>query len=356
MWLANLQMQYLAPSAGPVRVSAQISPERWRVVRQTYARGRAIVLEVEIAFEVEGQAVARGSCRYFLKKAANLAPYELDAQPNPIFALRSKASARLIAGLRAQETAQPHPRVCDPWASALAGPHGEFLARRFSAILPPLRDMVVARTLDVDRLVCERVSEGVEQLVLVGAGLDARPFRLFGRPDSGDQADPLARVRVFELDLPHMLAERQRLVEGLDLPAVSRTAVPFDLRLTTLRDALEGAGFRRDAPAVFVIEGVSMYQDCATMTALLAELRELLAPAGSVAWMDVVRAAVLTGTGIAAVDGFITGMQRLGEPFSFGVEDPESWIVEHGLRGRAVTVADAADPIFGFYAFLHLSV
>ena len=344
MWLVGLQVSYLLPSAAPLTVRATIDPARWPIIRDLYLRGRTVLEEVAIELLADGERVATGTCRYFLKRASRLEPTELAARPNPIFVHRSKASARLIAGVRAAEHRQPAPRLDDPWAEVLAGPHGAFLARRFEATLPPLRDMVVARTVDADRLVRERIAAGVGQLVLVGVGYDMRPFRLLAGSD----------VEVFELDLPHMLADRARLLAGLDLPPVRRTAVPFNLRLTSLTGALAGAGFRADRPAVFVIEGVSMYQSEPVMRALLDDLAALLAHPDSVAWMDTAAARVLAPSGVAAVDAFITGMQRLGEPFTFGVDDPERWLAGSALTARRGAV-DGDDPIFGFYDFLHLT-
>lgn len=344
MWLVGLQVSYLLPSAAPLTIRAAIDPARWPIIRDLYLRGRTVIEEVELAFFADGERVATGTCRYFLKRASRLEPTELAARPNPIFAHKSKASARLIAGVRAAEHRLPAPRIEDPWAEALAGPHGAFLARRFSATLPPLRDMVVARTVDADRLVRDRVAAGVAQVVLVGVGYDMRPFRLLAGTD----------VEVFELDLPHMLADRARLLAGLTLPPVRRTAVPFNLRLTSLTRALAATSFRADRPAVFVIEGVSMYQSEPIMRALLDDLSVLLGDPASVAWMDTAAARVLAPTGVAAVDDFIAGMQRLGEPFTFGVDEPVSWLAGSALAARRVAV-DGADPIFGFYDFLHVT-
>lgn len=349
LWSVQLDMKYLLPSAAPVTAHAEIPAERWNEIRTRYLEGRSVLEEVEVKFIADGQLVAVGRCRYFLKRASKLEPKDLQAPPHPIFAHRTKASARLIAGLRAQESQRPDARINDPWADTLAGPHGAFLARRFGAILPPLRDMVVARTMDVDRLVAEHAAAGVRQFVIVGVGFDMRPARLLASHD----------CTVFELDLPHMLEERARLLTQLQAPPVRRVPVPYNLQRIKLSEALGATTFRRDEPAVVIIEGVSMYQPASVMRAFLDDLAQVLAHPGSVAWIDVVQERALVNSGNQAAEAFITGMQKLGEPFIFGVDDPAEWVKPSGLQvlRRVPSVPEGtqgADPIFGFYDFLHL--
>ena len=57
-----------------------------------------------------------------------------------------------------------------------AGPHGELLARRLHGILPQLQDVVVARTRHIDEILSN--IPGLMQVVLLGVGLDMRPFRI----------------------------------------------------------------------------------------------------------------------------------------------------------------------------------
>lgn len=129
---------------------------------------------------------------------------------------------------------------------------------------------IVARARYAEDLVAERAAAGVDQYVILGAGLDTLVQR---RPDLA------ARVRVFEVDRPGPQEwKRRRLAElGYDVPDGLRLVpVDFEAGGDWWAD-LAAAGFDADRPAVVASAGVSMYL---TRDANAATLRRLatLAP------------------------------------------------------------------------------
>ncbi len=353
LWLVSIEMKYQQPSAAPLRVTAEVAPERWERIRKRYLAGQTVLESLTVRFEADDETVATGQYGYFMKQASMLAPTSIGAKPTPLFAHRQKASARLIAGVRALESESKTPLIKDAWASAVAGPHGRLLADRFTRLLPQLQPMVAARSADIDRLVLDSLGIGLRQVVLIGAGLDMRPFRLLtGRSD----------VRVFELDLPHMIEERSRVLSRLhDLPAISRTPVAFDLRLQALDQVLASTGtFDPQRPTLFVLEGVSMYHSTQHNNALLRNVRRAMQNESSVLWLDIVRQAVIDRTtGFDSATQFVDSMQRLGEPFIFGVDDPEQFLTTHDFRTLRTVSSNVyndadADPLYRFYDFWHL--
>jgi methyltransferase (TIGR00027 family) len=130
------------------------------------------------------------------------------------------------------------------------------------------RASIVARARFVEDLVAEQLSRGVEQYVILGAGLDAFAQR---RPDL------MAHLRVFEIDRPGPLAwKQQRLRDlGLAIPAGLRF-VPTDFEeRAAWRERLVAAGFDRSRPAVVASAGVSMYLTREANAATLHEVAEL---------------------------------------------------------------------------------
>ncbi|MGI5456781.1 class I SAM-dependent methyltransferase [Streptomyces sp. CA-249302] len=113
------------------------------------------------------------------------------------------------------------------------------------------RASIVARARFVEDLVVERVGEGVEQYVVLGAGLDTFAQR---RADVGARG-----LRVFEVDQPGPQAwKRQRLVElGLGVPEWLRL-VPVDFEGDWWGQLL-AAGLDPGRPAVVASTGVTMY-------------------------------------------------------------------------------------------------
>jgi methyltransferase (TIGR00027 family) len=90
---------------------------------------------------------------------------------------------------------------------------------------------------------------GNAQLVIVGAGLDTRPWR---RHD-------LADVEVFSVDHPSSQADCRRRSLGLDPVAARLVFVPVDLSEERLGPALDDAGHDPTAPTTWLWEGVVPY-------------------------------------------------------------------------------------------------
>ncbi|MEV0294129.1 class I SAM-dependent methyltransferase [Nocardia sp. NPDC050710] len=138
----------------------------------------------------------------------------------------------------------------------------------------PMRAGMVSRARFVEDLLAEQVGRGVDQYVLLGAGLDTFAQR---RPESA------ARLTVFEVDQPGPQAwKRQRLTElGFDIPEWLRL-VPVDFEVDSWWERLLAAGFDPSRPAVVASTGVSMYL---TREANIATLRQIstLAPGSTLA-------------------------------------------------------------------------
>jgi methyltransferase (TIGR00027 family) len=127
------------------------------------------------------------------------------------------------------------------------------------------RAAILARARFVEDLVAERAAQGVEQYVILGAGLDTFAQR---------KAELLPRLMVFEIDSPGPQAwKRRRLVElGLGIPPFLRL-VPVDFEAgDAWWERLAAAGFDPKRPAVVASTGVSMYL---TRDAILTTLRQI---------------------------------------------------------------------------------
>jgi methyltransferase (TIGR00027 family) len=130
------------------------------------------------------------------------------------------------------------------------------------------RASIVARARFVEDLLAEQVARGVDQYVILGAGLDTVVQR---RPELA------ARMRVFEIDRPGPQAwKRLRLVElGLGRPDGQRF-VPVDFEAgARWNEELVAAGFDRARSAVVASTGVSMYLTRDANAATLREVAEL---------------------------------------------------------------------------------
>jgi methyltransferase (TIGR00027 family) len=171
----------------------------------------------------------------------------------------------------------------------------------------PFRASIVARARFVEDLVAEQIARGVDQYVILGAGLDTFVQR---RPELA------ARVRVFEIDRPEPQAwKRQRLVElGYAIPDSLRL-VPVDFEAgVAWRDQLVAAGFDREKPAVVASTGVSMYLSREANVATLREVAEL-APRTTFALTFILPIELVDPAVRPGLERAVQGARAAGTPF-----------------------------------------
>lgn len=168
-------------------------------------------------------------------------------------------TAYSIATIRADEQNRPAGERLfdDPYAPifAAAGTHAAEATQRFLD-LPFFVDGIRLRTRFIDDALDAALAAGLTQVVLMGAGFDARALRMKALSAPG--------VTVFEIDFASQCETKRALLAAADvsIPAHVRF-VPCDFdaddfETTLLRD-LAANGFRPGAGAVFVWEGVIGY-------------------------------------------------------------------------------------------------
>ena len=171
----------------------------------------------------------------------------------------------------------------------------------------PFRAGMVARARFVEDLVARCAAEGVDQYVMLGAGLDTFAQR---RPDLA------SRLHVYEIDQPDSQAWKRERLAALDY------AVPEWLRFVPVDfesgaswwDELTAAGFDATQPAVIASTGVSMYLTKDATTALLRQVA--LLPAGSTLAMTfLVPTELVDAADRPAFVAAQEGAQRSGTPF-----------------------------------------
>jgi methyltransferase (TIGR00027 family) len=176
-------------------------------------------------------------------------------------------TAYAIAAVRAQEGDRPPGErlFTDPIAAIFcaAGAHAREGTERFLD-LPFFRDAIRLRTRFVDDVVRDALAAGATQIILLGAGFDARPLRMAEITSRGDA------VKVFEVDFEAQLAHKRALLEAAGFaPRASTELVPCDFGAPdfdgVLAADLAARGFRPDALAVCVWEGVVGYLDDAAI-------------------------------------------------------------------------------------------
>ncbi len=158
-------------------------------------------------------------------------------------------TARWTAHHRALETARPDALFRDPFAARLAGAAGRAITERAAPTAGGADDWyLTARTVLIDRAVAAAIADGFGTVVNLGAGLDARPYRL----------DLPAELEWVEVDLPAIL-EHKAAVLATDTPRCRLRRVPLDLADADSLTALLAATADPRRPVLVLSEGLIMY-------------------------------------------------------------------------------------------------
>jgi methyltransferase (TIGR00027 family) len=347
LWLVKGEIKFLRPSVGRLTISAQIEPERHDRVKKRFSQGKTVLETIVVRFYNGPVEIAEANMTYYARRSDKVETDGIDPEKiNALYRHKLISSAELIAGVRAQESGGLFE---DPFAARIAGEHGVALAARFCEKTPQLGGMVAARTRHLDDQIIQFFGGGGRDLVIVGAGYDMRPFRL-NLPQG---------TRVFELDFPSVLTDRQRRLDAFsvkDCAGLQRIPVPIDLRAMTLAEAMQD---RVDfaAPIFVAWEGMSMYFSEPEIRGVLNGFAPLLGNPQSRLWADfVTKQAIVNSSIFPEVEAFMRGMQLLGEPFVFGTDSLEAFMesnnftcVEIAPSSRFLT--DRADPVYSVYSF-----
>jgi methyltransferase (TIGR00027 family) len=182
--------------------------------------------------------------------------------PEPIIAGVAD-TALLVARQRALESARPDALFRDPLAAQLAGERGKDIVER----LPPraLSGWGVAiRTVIIDDFITQAVAGGVDTVLSLGAGLDARPYRM---------ALP-ASLRFIEVDFPAMIELKESRL-GDAKPNCQLERVRMDLSDRAARRALLERVAREANRVLVLTEGVVPYLSEADVGELADELARM---------------------------------------------------------------------------------
>lgn len=195
------------------------------------------------------------------------------------------ATALSVARARAVESASETPLFTDPYADFFveaaieAGWRPPFAAETLAAVtgdstvsaqMQTMAAYIAARTRHFDEFFTTAGANGLDQVVILAAGLDTRAWRL----------PWISGTCVYELDQPRVLEFKAEVLgRHRARPAAHYVAVPVDLR-HDWPDALRAKGFDPATPTAWLAEGLLPYLSAADQD-LLFERIDALSATGS---------------------------------------------------------------------------
>ncbi|MFD7710164.1 class I SAM-dependent methyltransferase [Streptomyces sp. NPDC059785] len=244
------------------------------------------------------------------------------------------ATAVGVARVRALETERENALFRDPLAQAFAAAGGlwpspparseeEAARRRRLAVSVS----IVVRTKFLDDLLREASASGVRQVVLLGAGMDSRAFRM----------DWPQGTRLFEvdttapLDFKASVLRRERAVARCE-----RITVAVDLR-EDWPGALAAAGHDPAVPTVWIAEGLLIYLPEDAVELLLARISAQSAQGSRMGLTLGSRGVIERFGGADAAPGSAASMWVSEMP-----DDPVGWLAGHGWEAESHTLRDRA--------------
>lgn len=247
-----------------------------------------------------------------------------------------------VARVRAMESRRENALFHDPLAAAFAAAGGlssepgssgrngpasgldEAARRRWGGVA----FSIVIRTRFLDDLLAEAVGAGCRQVVLLGAGMDSRAYRLDWPPG----------VRLFELDTAEPLDFKESVLRTeAAVPRCERLPVVADLR-DDWPAALAAAGHDPAQPTAWIAEGLLIYLPQDDVQRLLERVGALSAPGSRMG---------LTLGGRQTLEHFAEdrGTDR-GTAADLWVsvmpEDPVGWLADLGWEAGTFTVRERA--------------
>ncbi|MCG8572513.1 MAG: class I SAM-dependent methyltransferase [Spirochaetes bacterium] len=239
---------------------------------------------------------------------------------NESFAGVATSSARVI------ESYYPHKQRLfdDPYAYSLLPTGWKILVRIL--YLPLFRKAVLAmrekrtpgglgallcRVRYIDDLLLVKLKEGLDQVVILGAGFDSRAYRIPG----------IDQLTVFEVDLPGLCKlKKKQLKKVLNTVPKHVQLVEINFDKEDLAEVMKKAGFQRDKKNFFIWEGVTQYIAAEAVDQTLSFVTSD-SKKGSFIAFTYARQSLIDRTDCPeAYQKLLKFAEKVGSPFQFGID------------------------------------
>jgi methyltransferase (TIGR00027 family) len=207
------------------------------------------------------------------------------------------------------------------WAARVPGVRGvvvRFIDRRW----PGVRTSVVARTRLIDDTIATVLGD-LDQVVILGAGFDTRPYRLRA----------MARKRPFEVDHPDTQHHKRNRLATSRVRVDHVRFVATDFEAGGLDAALAQSGFDASMSALIIWEGVTNYL---SFDAVDTTLRwcAATAPGSYLVFTYVDRRVLEDPSHYRGAERHFASLRKTAEPMTFGLDPAQTtaFLAERGLR------------------------
>ncbi|TBR56419.1 SAM-dependent methyltransferase [Westiellopsis prolifica IICB1] len=235
-------------------------------------------------------------------------------------------SSRMMAAVRAIETQRPDGLFKDPLAAILAG---DDIIAEIAPSAQQYEDqgtpVVAVRTRFFDDFLMSQVDQ-IRQVVILGAGMDTRAFRLPWQRDT----------HLYELDRKEVLQYKESVLGNIQ-SRCTRHSIEVDIK-ESWADKLIGSGYLPEIPSVWVMEGFVYYLSETQVHELLKTITKLSAP-GSWFLADLINSFFVSKS-----------TDELSKHWKYGCDEPENLLSTYNWEA---SVLQAGDEGANFGRFTH---
>jgi methyltransferase (TIGR00027 family) len=168
-----------------------------------------------------------------------------------------------VAYYRAKESERQDALFRDPFAKALVGERGKKIADSMANISRYTEWSVVSRTVIIDRFIEKAIADGVDAVINLGAGLDARPYRM-NLPEDFEW---------IEADYLNIITHKNFILKS-EVPKCRLTRTAVDLANDQSRREFLSQAAPTAKKALILTEGVIPYLSPEQVTALSKDMIE----------------------------------------------------------------------------------
>ena len=230
------------------------------------------------------------------------------------------ANARLMEQFEPKETRLfDDPLVKNVFSSYISSlmkinPLRKFFIFMYNISLPGLFGLQICRTKYIDDLLTNEIENGIEQLVVLGAGFDTRAYRIKG----------ISKVKVFEVDMPIILEKKKQVVKkSLGILPKNVVFTPIDFNTQVLDEVLQDKGLDISKPIFFIWEGVTQYITEEAVNNTMKFISK--ASPGSIVVATYILKSVIDGTSnMIGAEGLVNLFKAGGQAWSFGLNPSET--------------------------------
>jgi methyltransferase (TIGR00027 family) len=289
--------------------------------------------------------------------------------------IKDKASwtAEVTAIFRATESIRPNQirLFKDQYAINFIHPYLRFVLKNRQLTLfllwlmidrrfPGASTTAVSRIRFVDDCLKDSIKNGIEQLVILGAGFDSRAYRF----------DELKNIPVFEVDHPNtQKIKKDKLQLIFNRLPEHVVYVPVDFEKDIFMSKLTAFGYRKNRKTLFIWEAVSKYLTSKAVNQLLSLVSINSCKGSSIVFDYLFQSMVDGNSGSKFAEKILNYQAIKGEPYIFGLpeDNPEKIVMSKGftsvknftaakIKNMYFNGAKRAESLHPFWGIIHATV